>query len=156
MKSLKKLFNKSIPADKKISETSQETLRIWQKIVRSKHKGEKCHDDELFQDPLLLVEWDNAGLQARTTNNAAHNKDALVALIRSQPGFTPFPNINAQPDCAFPFDSRQNFSAMIAALNANNWSRRINGVADVGWAYSVLVPKKGQLDIAEEPVVFNN
>ncbi|GBB90826.1 hypothetical protein RclHR1_17910001 [Rhizophagus clarus] len=128
---------------------------MWQKIVRNKHKGEGYKDDELFTEPLLLIEWDNAGIQARTANNANHNKEALVASIRSQPGYTPFPTVNVQPDCAFSFDSRANFSFMIAALRANNWSTRINSVPDVGYAYSVYVPKKGELNIVEEPVIFN-
>ncbi|GES85702.1 hypothetical protein GLOIN_2v1765488 [Rhizophagus clarus] len=156
LNSVKKFFNKkSFPAGTKISETSQETLRMWQKIVRNKHKGEGYKDDELFTEPLLLIEWDNAGIQARTANNANHNKEALVASIRSQPGYTPFPTVNVQPDCAFSFDSRANFSFMIAALRANNWSTRINSVPDVGYAYSVYVPKKGELNIVEEPVIFN-
>jgi len=154
--------------------------------MRNKYKNEDYKGDELFQDPLLLVEWDNAGIRARTANNAQNTKEALITcmyinitsqnllretlykanirlicsiffllVIRSQPGYTPFPTITTQPDCAFPFSSRQALSATIAAVSNNNWSKHVNGVADVGYAYSVLVPKKGQLDVAEEPVVFN-
>jgi hypothetical protein len=78
----------------------------------------------------------------------------FLLVIRSQFGYTPFPNVTTQPDYLFPFSSRQALSAAISVLNSNNWSRHVNNVADVGYAYLVLVPKKGQLDIAEKPVVF--
>jgi hypothetical protein len=67
--------------DNNISEASKVTLRKWQKIVRNKYKNENYKDDKLFKDPLLLVEWNDAGIQARTANNAQFTKGSLITYM---------------------------------------------------------------------------
>lgn len=64
-----------------LSESTKVILHKWQKIVQNKHKNEDYKDDKLFQDPLLLVEWDNAGILAKTTINAQFIKEALITCM---------------------------------------------------------------------------
>ena len=52
-----------------LNEDSQEIVRQWGKFVRRKHKNEKDDDANLYEDPLLLIEWDQAGLAARILAN---------------------------------------------------------------------------------------
>ncbi|GBC18316.2 hypothetical protein GLOIN_2v1765488 [Rhizophagus irregularis DAOM 181602=DAOM 197198] len=79
---------------------------------------------------------------ARTTMNPMFTKDALLALIRGQAGFAPFPP-QAPSDCAFSFNDRQAFLNTTIALTNNNWSRHMVGFPDVGRCYEIGIPKKG-------------
>ncbi|CAG8751674.1 9821_t:CDS:2, partial [Rhizophagus irregularis] len=53
------LFNKS-SKDKNLenlNETSIDIVHRWAKQVIKNHKNEDYYDNELFEDPLLLIEW---------------------------------------------------------------------------------------------------
>jgi hypothetical protein len=62
----------------KFSKDSQNILRAWAKNLREKYKKEKYSSDEVFKDPLFLIEWDDAGINARTNINPADTKMALI------------------------------------------------------------------------------
>ncbi|CAB4404947.1 unnamed protein product [Rhizophagus irregularis] len=113
---LKKIFNKSnktmTEETSKFSKDSQNILRAWAKNLREKYKKEEYSSDEVFKDPLFLIEWDDAGINARTNINPADTKMALINLIRGQAGCSPFPQ-QAPSDCAFAFDNRQNLLLMV-------------------------------------------
>ncbi|CAG8759214.1 4109_t:CDS:2 [Rhizophagus irregularis] len=84
--------------------------------------AEYC-SDEVSRIPYFLIEWDDAGINARTAINPVNTKMALINLIRGQAGCSPFPQ-QAPSDCTFAFDNRQNLLIMAAILTVNNWSRR--------------------------------
>ncbi|GBC09223.1 hypothetical protein RclHR1_00870014 [Rhizophagus clarus] len=79
----------------------------------------------------------------------------FATIIRAQPGCSQFPEDGVPSDCAFAFDNLQNMANALGILATNAWSKRINGVNDVGRVYSILIPKKGKLDVVEEFYVFN-
>ncbi|RIA82809.1 hypothetical protein C1645_743514 [Glomus cerebriforme] len=157
-KKFKKPLNVKAPTDKSLKvpdDTSTNILRDWARHLRDKYKDERYGDDDIFQDPLLLIEWDDVGIMQRNLNNPQNDKSTLVNLIRAQPGCSQFPEDGVPSDCAFAFDKRQNMANALAILATNAWSKHINGVNDVGRVYSILIPKTGKLDVVEEIYVFN-
>ncbi|RIA97282.1 hypothetical protein C1645_732496 [Glomus cerebriforme] len=137
-----------------LDESSKSILRLWAKILREKHRKENYEDNEIFKDPLLLIEWNEPGITARTAVNSAFTKNALLTLIRAQAGYSLFPS-RAPSDCAFAFTERQDLLNATVALVNNSWSRHINLVPDVGRCYEIGVPKKGKLEVDEHLAVFN-
>ncbi|RHZ88080.1 hypothetical protein Glove_26g163 [Diversispora epigaea] len=156
LRKLFKRFNKSNKSitDVELDENSKNILRLWAKILRKKHRKEDYADDEIFKDPLLLIEWNEPGILARTAINALFTKDALLNLIRAQVGYAPFPPL-APSNCAFSFNDRQALLNTIAVLTNNNWSRHANGLPDVGRCFEIGVPRKGQLETDEHLIAFN-
>ncbi|CAB4427511.1 unnamed protein product [Rhizophagus irregularis] len=114
------------------------------------------------EDPLLLIEWDEAGLVARSVANQAHTKILLVNR------YAPFPSVMNPPDCAFGFVDTAGLPAKQAMTNAavgalvtyvnsanGNWARPVNEMPDVGWVFLIEIPKKGQYDATEVTYVFS-
>jgi len=64
-----------------LEEDSKDILRLWTKALRKKHRGENIANDEIFKDPLLLIEWNELGIQARTAINPAYTKGVLLARM---------------------------------------------------------------------------
>ncbi|RIA94669.1 hypothetical protein C1645_873316 [Glomus cerebriforme] len=60
--------------------------------------GEK---NEVYDDPLLVIEWNPAGLAHRYTQNLAQTKNALIAMIRLLPDCGPFPAIGTPSTSIF-------------------------------------------------------
>nr|CAG8485682.1 12118_t:CDS:2 [Entrophospora candida] len=139
------------------NEDSKKILHQWAKMVRAKHKNDKNYDDDdlYYEDPLLLIEWNNAGLNSRTLANPQHTKMALVNLIRGQPGYLQFPPTGIPSECSFSFvntpalPATQALADTIGVLDINNWSRHAPGIPDVGRVYDISVPRKGELAIIE-------
>ncbi|PKC62259.1 hypothetical protein RhiirA1_465398 [Rhizophagus irregularis] len=109
------------------------------------------------EDPLLLVEWDEVGLVARSVANQAHTKILLVNR------YAPFPSGTNPSDCAFGFVDTAGLPAKQAMTNAvgalvtyvnsanGNWARPVNGMPDVGRVFLIEIPKKGQLCPGKNP-----
>ena len=57
-----------------LNETSKNILHAW----GQKHKNGNYCDNKLFKDPLLLIEWNDAGILARTAINPQFTKMALI------------------------------------------------------------------------------
>jgi hypothetical protein len=64
-----------------LNESSKSILRLWARILREKHRKENYDDDEIFKDPLLLIEWNEAGIAARTAVNPMFTKNALLTRM---------------------------------------------------------------------------
>ncbi|CAH1770116.1 4649_t:CDS:2, partial [Entrophospora sp. SA101] len=128
-------------------DSNKKIIHQWAKMVRAKHKNDKDYDDDdlYYEDPLLLIEWNDAGLNSRTLANHQHTKMALVNCIPSE--------------CAFSFVDTPALSAnqalvdTIAALGSNNWSKHAPGIPDVGRVYEIRTPRKGQLSTIEHRLV---
>ncbi|CAG8635352.1 21355_t:CDS:2 [Rhizophagus irregularis] len=98
------------------------------------------------EDPLLLVEWDEVGLVARSVANQAHTKILLVNNILV--GYAPFPSVTNPSDCAFGFVDTAGLPAKQAMTNAVG--------ALVTYVNSANeIPKKGQYDATEVTYVFS-
>lgn len=55
----------------------------WAKTIRRKHKNDQNDpedgDEVVYQDdPLILIKWDEAGLNARASLNPNHTKASLI------------------------------------------------------------------------------
>ncbi|CAG8552082.1 45415_t:CDS:2 [Gigaspora margarita] len=61
-----------MPTDLEIfSRRTQEIIHEWANIVQTKHAIMEDEEDEIYMgDPLLIIEWDDAGLQQREIQKA--------------------------------------------------------------------------------------
>ncbi|CAI2163307.1 4964_t:CDS:2, partial [Funneliformis geosporum] len=121
-------------------------------------------DDDLYEDPLLIIEWNAAGLSHRSNLNTANTLNSLVSLIRSRKGCAPFPpiEVGTPSDSVFSFVKTRFFckpkltnSVSHLVTSASNWWRHSDGNQDVARMYVVKCPKKGEFDIDEYTMVFN-
>ncbi|RIA82183.1 hypothetical protein C1645_835777 [Glomus cerebriforme] len=109
-KVLKKSFEKIFAPkqiDIELSENSKKMIQKWKK--------QRSVDNE---DPLLLIEWDEVGLVARSVANQAHTKIPLVNIITGLVGYAPFPSVTNPSDCAFGFIDTAGLPAKQAMSNA--------------------------------------
>ncbi|CAJ0901181.1 7727_t:CDS:2, partial [Entrophospora sp. SA101] len=134
----KKSSSTNDPMENFNEDSNKKIIHQWAKMVRAKHKNDKDYDDDdlYYEDPLLLIEWNDAGLNSRTLANHQHTKMALV-------NYTPALSAN------------QALVDTIAALGSNNWSKHAPGIPDVGRVYEIRTPRKGQLSTIEHRLVFN-
>ncbi|CAJ0765066.1 22934_t:CDS:2, partial [Entrophospora sp. SA101] len=165
-KLVKKFAKKSSSTDdpiENLNEDSKKIIHQWAKMVRAKYKNDNNYDDDdlYYEDPLLLIEWNDAGLNSRRLADPRHTKMALVNLIRGQPGYLQFPPTGIPSECSFSFvntpalPSNQALVNTIGVLVINNWSRHAPGIPDVGRVYEIYAPRKGQFHITEHQYVFN-
>ncbi|CAG8830586.1 43179_t:CDS:2, partial [Gigaspora margarita] len=133
---------------------TQEIIREWANIVQTKHAITEDEEDEIYMgDPLLIIEWDDAGLQRRGIQRAT-----IVNTIRGVQGCQPFPQ-NAQPpsNSIFYIVDTPNIQAQQIVLNICSMLRRTygqRGVPTLGRMYSVVAERKGILRVGEIDDVF--
>jgi hypothetical protein len=68
---LTKYFNRKMNFPTEFSEETKKQVALWRDIIQNKHRND---DDEIFcNDPLLIIEYNQAGLASRniTENNVA-------------------------------------------------------------------------------------
>ena len=63
-------------------------LRAWvQEQRKSASWDEDSRDDDIVGDPLLVLEWNLAGLAAANALNANHTKQALLTYLTNNGGY---------------------------------------------------------------------
>ncbi|CAG8434498.1 15531_t:CDS:2 [Funneliformis mosseae] len=128
----------------------------------SKKPDPNVQNDELYEDSLLIIKWNLAGLVYRNNQHGINAINILSALIRDQPGCIPFPN-GTSSDSAFSFvrtpngEAHQNLYSCISQLTTSTaqWWRHTQGNPDVDHVYMVGCHKKGEFVISEFNNVFN-
>ncbi|CAG8434497.1 15530_t:CDS:2 [Funneliformis mosseae] len=145
-KTFKQIFSRKSSADfdKRFNEENRKLISQWAKEVRALRKktDPNVQNDELYEDSLLIIEWNSAGLVHRNNLHGINAINALVALIRDQPGCVPFPK-GTPSDSAFSFvrtpngGAHQNLHSCISQLTTSTmqWWRHSQGNPDVGRAY---------------------
>ncbi|CAI2179713.1 15466_t:CDS:2, partial [Funneliformis geosporum] len=89
-----KKFNKD-PSYENLNENSKKIVRQWINFTKSRPNN--------LNDPLIIIEWNQAGCDARTNINPQFTKEYFAALIRAQPGYVQFPPTEPPSDISFTF-----------------------------------------------------
>ncbi|KAF0462068.1 hypothetical protein F8M41_000320 [Gigaspora margarita] len=145
-----------MPTDlENFSRRTQEIIHEWANIVRTKYAITEDEENEIYMgDPLLIIEWDETGLQQRGIQKAT-----IINTIRGVQGCQPFPQ-NAQPqsDSIFYIVDTRNIQAQQIVLNIASMLRRAygqRGVSTLGRMYLVVAERKGTLRFCEIHDVFS-
>ncbi|CAG8439056.1 8349_t:CDS:2 [Ambispora gerdemannii] len=110
--------------------------------MRTKHAIPEDEDDEIYSgDPLLIIKWNEVGLQQRQIQ-----KTAVINVIRSFQGCRPFPQ-NDQPQSESIFyiadtpniQAQQIVSNILFALQRGYLQRQ---VPTLGRIYVIVAEKK--------------
>ncbi|CAJ0840597.1 3788_t:CDS:2, partial [Entrophospora sp. SA101] len=76
----KKSSSTNDPMENFNEDSNKKIIHQWAKMVRAKHKNDKDYDDDdlYYEDPLLLIEWNDADTPALSANQAL--VDTIAAL----------------------------------------------------------------------------
>ncbi|CAG8834789.1 32171_t:CDS:2 [Gigaspora margarita] len=133
---------------------TQEIIHEWANIVRTKYAITEDEEDVLHMgDPLLIIEWDENGLQQRGIQ-----KTAIINAIRGVQGCQLFPqNAQLPSDSIFYIVDTPNIQAQqivenIAYTLRGTYAQR--GVPTLGRVYVVVAERKGAFKVTEKRGVF--
>ncbi|CAG8571065.1 8661_t:CDS:2 [Ambispora leptoticha] len=134
------------------SEETKKQVALWGDIIQNKHRND---DDEIFcNDPLLIIEYNQAGLTSRNITEAN-----VAAVIRGTPNYIPiaFPTVHPpQSNSVIAFNSMQTLDDAIDRL-FGAYHNLITGRQDpvVGRVYVVEFRRANTFDVSERRRVFN-
>jgi len=145
--------------DEGISYEQFQVMRKWSERQRKNapEDDEQCPDD-ILDDPLLIILWNLPGLAHRVALNALHTKASLVAAIDGDPSATiERDDAGNALDSVWSFPRMRELTHVLGVLGRapHDWSRHVNGAADVGTAVLVEARRANRETVTPMPNVFN-